>query len=198
MINLGLLCTAIQLCPKNVCEVGVNDPDKCSFAWCSDVPEINVTLVEPLPWCAEHLRQAFPKATVIEAACGLESGRTILFDRGEGSWIEQVPEGTAPDEHKNHSGINRTDFDKRYLREIEVIRFADIDQGNIDVLCVDVEGAEWFVIGQMKSRPKLVRAETHFSHSGYQNPNINKINDHMANLGYKIIMQDVSDTLWIL
>lgn len=198
MMNLMAICAAIQLPPRNVCEVGVNEPDKCSFAWCANWQNVNTILVEPLPWCADHLRKAFPKATVIEAACGPENGTTRLFDRGEGSWIEQVPEGGAPDEHKNHSDIKREDFRPEHVRETRVVRFADIDSGNLDILCVDIEGAEWFVIEQMKSRPRLVRVETHFSHSGYQNPNFDRIMNRMAVLGYKILMQDVSDTLWIL
>lgn len=198
MINLPTICEAIQLAPKVVCEVGVNEPDKCSFAWCDEIKGISVLLVEPLPWCAENLRQAFPNATVIEAACGPEKGTTRLFDRGEGSWIEQVPEGSAPDEHRNHSNMKRQEFEARFIRETKVVRFADIDPGDIDILCVDIEGAEWFVIQQMISRPRLVRVETHFSHSGYENPHLKEIKERMADRGYRELMQDVSDTLWIL
>jgi FkbM family methyltransferase len=197
MINLQKICAAIGLFPRSVCEVGVNEPDKCSLAWCTEMPETNVILVEPLPWCAEHLREKFPNATVIEAACGPHNGRTRLFDRGEGSWIEQVPVGSAPDEHKSHSGIKRQDFEERFVRDTLVVRFEDIDPKNLDILCVDIEGAEWFVIEQMISRPKLVRVETHFSHSGYQNPHLKEIKQRMAILGYHELLHDVSDTLWI-
>ena len=197
MFNLPLIASISGSKVKSVCEVGVNEPDKCSVAPFTR-NGAKTLLVEPLPWCVEHLRQEFPSATVIEAACGFENGTTILFDRGEGSWIQQVPAGMAPDEHAKHSGIKRDDFEEKYMRETRVLRFSDIDPGDLDVLCVDVEGAEWFVIEQMRSRPRMVRAETHFTHSGYKNPNLDKIMGHMAGLGYKVIGQDVSDTLWIL
>jgi len=40
-------------------------------------------------------------------------------------------------------------------------RFSEIDDGTIDTLIVDIEGAEWFVIKHMKSKPLVVSLETH-------------------------------------
>ena len=198
MIDLYALSRAIRLHPRHVVEVGVNEPERCSVA---DFIRrgVKTTLVEPLPWCVKNLIQAFPFATVIEAVCAEQAGSVTLYDRGEGAWIETVPAGSAPDEHPNHSGIKRESFEKQYKRVVKAVRFADeIDAEDIDILCVDTEGAEWFVISQMiKARPRLVRVETHFSHSGYQNPYLREITDRMSLLGYTKLIEDVSDTLWI-
>jgi hypothetical protein len=66
------------------------------------------------------------------------------------------------------------------------------------VLCVDTEGAEWFVVKRMFSKPKLVRLETHFTHSGWVNPFLAEINEKMFSRGYTKLGEDVSDTLWAL
>lgn len=198
MIDLYALAKAMRIPIKHVVEIGVNEPEKCSLAqFIRD--GFDATLVEPLPWCAANLRKAFMRARVIEAVCAEQAGEVTLYDRGEGAWIESVPAGSAPDEHPNHSGIKRDDFDEKYKRKVKAIRFADeIDDKDIDILCVDTEGAEWFVISQMiKARPRLVRVETHFSHSGYLNPYLREITERMASLGYTKLVEDVSDTLWI-
>ena len=196
MIDLHTLSKSLNLLPRHVVEVGVNEPEKCSLSqFIRD--GVRSTLVEPLPWCVKNLREAFPSARVIEAVCAEQSGEITLFDRGEGAWIESVPQ--APDEHPKHSGIKREHFDAQYKRRVKAIRFADeIDSEDIDILCVDTEGAEWFVISQMiKARPRLVRVETHFSHSGYLNPYLREITERMSSLGYTKLVEDVSDTLWI-
>ena len=181
--------------PRRVCEVGVNAPDKCSLTRFIDggIPAI---LVEPLPWLAAELRTRFPKAQVLEAAIGSSSGPVKLYDRGEGSWIEHVPAGSAPDEHPLHSSMCRKTFDTEFVRTVESIEFQMIDTGDIDVLAVDTEGAEWFAIQKMTSRPYLVRLETHFLNSGWRNPYLEEIGGHLAALGYRLLVEDISDSLW--
>jgi hypothetical protein len=95
--------------------------------------------------------------------------------------------------------MKRDTFFEQYKRRVRAIRFADeIDAKDIDILAVDTEGAEWFVVGQMqKARPRLIRVETHFSHTGYRNPYWSEITDRLASLGYTPAVQDVSDTLFI-
>lgn len=199
MIDLFVLARHIGMRPKLVMEIGVNEPDKCSLArFIHD--GVKAVLVEPLTWCAENLRKAFPSAMVIEAACGERAGTTRLFDRGEGSWIEEVKEGNAPDEHPRHSNMKRDKFDPAFVREVRSIRFGDeLDAMKPDILCVDIEGGEWMVIGQMeKSLPRIVRVETHFSHSGYCNSDRQNIFMKLLSLGYEKLMEDQSDSLFIL
>ena len=201
MFNLAFLYS--ELCdlgistPRRVAEVGVNEPDKCSLLGFVQrgIPAI---LVEPLPWCAEHLCAAFKDhpVQVIEGVVGDKDGSVLLYDRGEGSWIEDVPAGGAPDEHHRHSSMTRDTFDPRFTRSVRSYRWANIDPGDIDILCVDTEGAEWFVVREMVSRPALVRLEMHFTHSGWVNPHADKIRQRMTEMGYVVIGEDVSDVLW--
>lgn len=182
--------------PRLVAEVGVNEPDKCSVA-CFLNQGVEGILVEPLPWCAEHLREAFPTAKVIEGVVGATRGEVRLYDRGEGSWIEDVPAGSAPDEHPRHSGIVRAEFDQQYTRAVQSYPWWSLERHDLDVLCVDTEGAEWFVIRDMRTEPKLIRLEMHFTHSGWRNPYYDQICQTLAESGYEKIGEDVSDILWV-
>jgi FkbM family methyltransferase len=199
MIDLYSLAWHMRIRPRLVMEIGVNEPDKCSLSrFIGD--GVKAVLVEPLPWCADNLRKAFPSAIVIEAACGTKAGTTKLYDRGEGSWIEEVAEGNAPDEHPKHSHMKRDGFDPSFIREVRSIRFGDeLDAMKPDILCVDIEGGEWMVIGQMEqSLPRIVRVETHFSHSGYCNSDRQRIFGKLLSLGYEKLMEDQSDSLFVL
>jgi len=196
MIDITAITKLADIEPRTICEVGVNSPAKCSIAGLIPAAERTI-LVEPLPWLALELENAFPTANVYQCAIGDKVAIGKLYDRGEGSWIDQVPEGCAPDEHVRHSHMVREKFEARFVRPIQINTMDSIDDGKIDVLCVDVEGAEWFIIKHMKSRPKLIRLETHFSHSEYVNPHIKEIDMWMAENGYCAIIQDVSDTLWL-
>jgi hypothetical protein len=183
--------------PRMVAEVGVNEPEKCSVApfLRAGIPGI---LVEPLPWCAERLRDSFPTARVIEGVIGDGHGTTILYDRGEGSWIDDVPAGCAPDEHVNHSAMQREAFHPQFLRRVPKFPWWQVEHHRLDVLCVDTEGAEWFVVRDMRVLPRLVRLETHFTHSGWRNPYLDRIHERLAYHGYDVLGEDVSDTLWAL
>ena len=81
--------------------------------------------------------------------------------------------------------------------EVDAITFDEIDTGNIDLLFVDAEGCEWYVIEKMKSRPRLIKLETHGSHR-YINPFMSKINTWMEKNGYEEAAKTRSDTIWIL
>jgi hypothetical protein len=181
--------------PRLVAEVGVNEPEKCSVAgWLNR--GVEGILVEPLPWCCERLRAAFPTARVIEGVVGANRGRVKLYDRGEGSWIEDVPVGAAPDEHTGHSAMDRATFNPQFVREVESFPWWSLEKHTLDVLCVDTEGAEWFVVRDMRTEPKLIRLEMHFTHSGWRNPYYDRIQENLASRGYEILGEDVSDILW--
>jgi FkbM family methyltransferase len=195
MIDLHQLSQAIGIHPRTVCEIGVNAPDKCSLAKFHGTAKM--VLVEPLPWLADALRVAYPFATVHACAIGATAGEALLYDRGEGSWIDQVPDGGAPDEHPKHSAMRRDKFNAQFVRKVEVKTADEIDDGTIDILAIDVEGAEWLVLQNIVSRPKLLRVETHFSHSGYMNPHYAEIMEWAFSNGYTLAAQDVSDSLFI-
>ncbi len=78
--------------------------------------------------------------------------------------------------------------------EVECRLFSEIDEGNIDLLSIDTEGCEWYVLETMISRPKVISIETHGKF--YINPFMDKIANWALVNGYKIWFKDKSDTVY--
>jgi FkbM family methyltransferase len=78
---------------------------------------------------------------------------------------------------------------------VEARLFSEIDNGNIDLLSVDIEGSEWFVIKNMVSHPKVISIETHGKY--YRNQYIKEISDWMYTNGYTLWFKDKSDSVYV-
>jgi FkbM family methyltransferase len=170
-------------------EVGVNQPDKSTLGPLSR-HGARVILVEPLDLCIENLKAAFPAAEVIPAAVTAMDGTAVLYDRGEGSFLIGVD---SPD--VVHNKI--TTPDERFMKTVKAVRMDQIDPGNLDVLHVDTEGAEWFAIRNLVSRPKIIGVETHLAFHAYVNPHLADIEAWMASNGYEVLCRTVADTIWV-
>jgi len=77
---------------------------------------------------------------------------------------------------------------------VNFMKFSEIDDGEIDILAVDAEGAEFHVINDMKSRPKIIVLETH-TNFAKQSPDFNQINSWMIREGYQS-RNDGDDTIY--
>ncbi len=78
--------------------------------------------------------------------------------------------------------------------EVPCMIFSDIDDGTIDLLSIDIEGSEWYVLKYLKSRPAVISVETHGKY--YTNPFIAEIKEWMARENYIIWYKDASDTVF--
>ena len=74
-------------------------------------------------------------------------------------------------------------------------RFSEIDTGNFDLLSIDIEGSEWYVLKYMISRPNVISVETHGKF--YVNPFIKEIVQWMQDNEYVIWYKDRSDSVYI-
>ena len=79
--------------------------------------------------------------------------------------------------------------------EVPCMVFSDIDDGTIDLISIDIEGCEWYVIEYMKSRPAVISVETHGKY--YTNPFISEIKNWMLRENYIIWYKDRSDTIFV-
>ncbi len=61
--------------------------------------------------------------------------------------------------------------------QVGCVRFDEIDDGSIDLLSVDTEGSEWYVLKYLKSRPLVISVETHGK--SYLNPFFGEISAWM-------------------
>lgn len=79
---------------------------------------------------------------------------------------------------------DKFDINKANTFTIEAKRFDEIDDGTIDVLSIDTEGCDWYVIQNMISRPTVISIET--GTKSYVNPFIKEIKEWMQANGCEI------------
>jgi FkbM family methyltransferase len=183
--------TARGLRPAHVAEVGVGPPE-LSVAWPWVERGIRVTLMEPDPEAARLLREALtsrPKVRLVEVAVAEREGPVVMYHRGTTSFLATVGASPAVSE-----GGYQPDPGDRI--EVRGVPFEHLDDGTIDVLAVDVEGAEWLVIRALRSRPAVISVETHGVR--YVNPHAGKLFDWMARHGYRPWYRTFSDTVFVL
>ncbi len=100
-------------------------------------------LVEPEVHMASEAERVL-RTPVLRVAIGERAGKqTMRYNNGssylEGTWAP-TPTG-----------------EKTF--EVDVVTFDKIDDGQIDILNLDCEGAEWAALSRMKSEPKLLAIE---------------------------------------
>jgi FkbM family methyltransferase len=74
-------------------------------------------------------------------------------------------------------------------------KISKFDKGNIDLLLLDMEGAEWFVLKYLISRPDKIIVETELA-SRYKNPFLEEIQTWMQINGYHNTDTIGADTVW--
>ncbi len=216
MIHIKNLVMALELPVQGtIAEVGVNSPRFCRVdEFIKDGQK--VILVEPLARHAQELRAQYAayNVTVIEKAIVDQPGPVTLIDRDQSSFILSPSTQTHPILAKDTYAFASTGSGDALSTKItpaiandgaltqqnhglivEGVTFDTIDPADIAVLLVDVEGAEYYVIKHLLSRPKIIVLETHYKK--YRNPYMSEIDHWMTANGYAWILCDESDTLWI-
>lgn len=183
-------CQQKNFIPKHVAEVGVYLPE------ISNVIDFakegtRTTLVEAHPTYVTAIQAYFkdyPKVTLHPIAIYDTPGQLKIVTRGPSTYAEHI---TGPPSVVN-DGYQIDDNDTIIVPSE---RFDNIDDGTIDLLSIDIEGSEWYVIKHMKSRPVVISVETHGKL--YTNPYIREI-DHWMNINnYRVWYKDNSDTVYL-
>jgi len=187
--------TLRSLLPKNpICmEIGVGPLDQCRLR--TFIEEgIECHLVEALWKYGRVLYSQYQHLKNVHlypfAACD-QRGPLTLFDRGEGSWLVDLP--ASPDTMNN-----AVEIDPEYCNTVPGITIDMIDTGELDLLLVDIEGAEWWVLKHLVSHPKVIVLETHLTGGSYINPYMIEIERWMEENGYVLQDKNISDSLYIL
>ncbi|HXV75673.1 MAG TPA: FkbM family methyltransferase [Candidatus Polarisedimenticolaceae bacterium] len=176
--------------PRHVAEIGVHHPDRCQLRGYID-DGTRCTLVEPEPDAVEAIRRRFGElAHVVLHAVALcdRHGRVEMIRRAASTYLAEVarPPAVVNDGYRPR---------ERDRFSVPATTFDTIDDGTIELLSVDVEGSEWYVIERMVSRPAVISVETHGSR--YRNPHADEIGDWMARNGYVVWYRDRTDTVWV-
>jgi FkbM family methyltransferase len=174
---------------NHVCEVGVYLPETSNVInFIKD--GIRTTLVEADPDTVEKIRQYFSGYSVhVEPVAVWDTNGVIKLSKAAAStFVTQL--GVSPAIVNDKYQVNETN-----TFEVPCKVFSEIDDGTIDLLSVDIEGGEWYVIKHLISRPNVISIETHGKY--YVNPFIKKIEEWMQKENYIVWYKDRSDTIFI-
>jgi FkbM family methyltransferase len=178
------------LLPVKVAEVGVFRPETSNILGFIE-DGCRADLFEPDPECVELIRSRFaryPHVTIYPVAI-FDHRTTLAFYRTNASTFAATLDASPAlvnDKYKPK------EEDKFYA---EAHPISDFDDGTIDLLSIDTEGCEWYVLQTLVSRPKVISIETHGKK--YRNPFYNEIEKWMQNNDYRMWYKDKSDTVFI-
>lgn len=183
-------CKKIGFNPKKVAEVGVYFPETSNIiGFIND--GIPAMLIEPDPICVRRIETYFQKYKQVEifpVAIYEEHTEITLYRANASTFVSKLESTPAlvNDKYKPQ---------EKDLFYVQALTFDEIDDGLIELLSVDTEGCEWYVIKNMLSRPHIISLETHAKK--YKNPFMNEIELWIKNNSYKVWYKNDSDTVYI-
>ena len=177
--------------PKIVAEVGVWHPNTSNiYSFIED--GIKTILVEPDPKSIKLIKEKWnnkPNVILHEVALCDFNGKIELCQRESSTFVSSLP--NSPALANDNCNIEQSE---NFIAN--AIKFSNIDDGNIDLISIDTEGSEWFVIKNMISRPTIISIETHGG--VYVNPYINELKYWMNDNNYILWLKDKSDSTYVL
>ncbi len=183
-------CRRKGLVPHHVAEVGVYLPKTSNIlGFIND--GVRATLVEADPLCISAIHDYFrgkENVTTHECAVYDREGEVELYRTNASTFIGELAASPA----LINDNYQRSEAD-RFVAQARL--FSDIDDGTIDILSIDVEGAEWYVIKNLRSHPHVISVETHGR--SYRNPHLREILAWFQEQGYVVWYRDKSDTVFV-
>jgi FkbM family methyltransferase len=156
-------------------EIGVGPIELCRSRPYWD--KFECVLFEPVTAYYEEIIKAskdFINVQVHDIAIYDYTGECILFECGIQSFIQGL---NSPYLQLNsNSGITE--------KSCKCAKISDFDKSDIELLFLDIEGAEWFVLKHLISRPKKIIIEMELF-SRYKNPFSKEIQGWMAVNNYQ-------------
>ncbi len=154
------------------------------------VPQASrVQIIEPLESHICKIRDVykdFYHVEIHQCAIWKESGPLKMYSLGETSFAEGIQSPV----------IANYGYQPTVEHEIwvEGKTFDQFDDGTIDYLDIDTEGAEWYVLQKLVSRPKTIIIETFWK--GYRNPFMAEIEQWMGENRYAEVVRVGANTFY--
>ncbi len=183
-------CQEQRIVPRSVCEVGVYLPETSNVLPFIEAG-IAAVLVEADPEINMRLRSFFSDKANVELVpyAVYHTNGTLEFCRaGSSTFVRELESSPAL---KN----DRFDKSQAQIFSVEARRFDEIDKGDIDLLSIDTEGCEWYVLKFMTSRPRVISVETGVKR--YVNPHLNAIREWMQANDYELWYREASDSVFV-
>lgn len=176
--------------PKKVAEVGVYYPET-SQVYEYILNGTSTILVEADPDIAKIIRNHFSEQTnfvLYENAVYDYDGYIELIRSKASSFVSDIEASPAI--------INdNIKLDDLQTVKVKALTFDKIDEGDIDLIAIDIEGCEWYVLKYMKSRPTVISIETHGGL--YKNPFSANIKNWMKENNYHLWYKTQSDSVFV-
>lgn len=158
----------------------------------ADQPNLEVMMFEPHPgYYAELVKAVGDRKNVqlFNVAIGDEDGSMQFCDEGTSSSLVGV---ASPSQQHYKQTVNRPTV------KVDVKKLSHYDQGQIDLLRVDVEGAEWFALKHLVSRPKQIVVEIYNDLATYVNPYLWDITQWAKQNRYQLVQIHDADFIYQL
>jgi FkbM family methyltransferase len=183
-------CSAKKITLRHICEVGVFLPEMSNILDFIVKDRLRTTLVEPDLRSIAAIRDYFRdynNVTLLPYAVYDRHGVLELVQRSASTFVSTLP--YSPAQINDDYQIREED---RFT--VECRTFNELDDGTIDLLSVDTEGSEWYVVNKLVSRPAVISVETHGK--SYLNPFYREIGGWMAANGYERWWLNKTDTVY--
>ncbi len=175
--------------PKYVVEVGVYNAES-SNVYNFIINGVETLLVEPDPACINDIENHFKKlknVKLCKKAIYDYCGELKLVKRGASTFVSDLIKTPA----KINDGYK---YDDKDTFVVECITFDKIDNRMIDVISIDIEGGEWYVLKNLLSRPSIISIETHGD--AYKNNFLKEINSWAKKNFYEVYYKTKTDTVF--
>ena len=191
--NIVDLCKIVNLYPKNIIEIGIGDHRGIQAL---EFVEKTGKLIafEPNP---EFYRSIVSQhgnnqnLTILNKGIYKEAGVKRFYDKWACTFIEEMFDFSGAKIQDLYEK-NEKDVFECYVNTID-----NYDDGQVELLCMDCESCELFVLQKLISRPIIIQIETHSFYSEYKPFGIDEIYDWFYNNNYTLLAMNESDSVYI-
>ena len=137
------------------------------------------TIVEADPLIATKIKEYFASQP------GIELHQVAVWDKNEPVTLYRSNASTFIGKLENTPALvnDAYQFQEQDRFETSGVTFNTLDDGTIDLLVIDIEGADWFVLKYLVSRPLVISLE--IQAGNYINPFMNEIKGWFETNGYQ-------------
>ena len=167
---------------KNAFEIGAGDSSSCILGRLSNQIE-NIFLFEPNPILRADLIKTYNNTSNIIIsgnAIGPEDKVEDFYNFGYASFLKGADSFV-----KLSYDYDAEFYLKQLISKVIVVTIDKIDNGNIDLLLINCNGSEMFVLDKLVSRPLIINTK-YYVHNAKQWNHYNKITAWMEKNKYKI------------